>query len=165
MRAIFLDRDGVINVERGDYTYKIKDFVVMPKIIETLAWFKNNKYALIVATNQAGISKNIYSREQMNACHEFFQKQSDFLIDTFYYSPWHPTVTNSLCRKPDSLMFEKAIYKYNLDPNLCWMVGDKERDLVPARKLGIRTILIDGESEYADYVVKNVEEIKKIIPV
>jgi len=67
------------------------------------------------------------------------------VIDHFYFSPYHETVTNSLTKKPASLLFEKAIARYDIDPKKSWMVGDRSRDLVPAKKLGIRTIQIGDE--------------------
>ena len=163
MRAIFLDRDGVINVERGDYTYKIRDFRIIPNIIASLMWCKNNNFLRIVATNQSGISQGIYTTAEMKQCHEYFQDTSGHLIDAFYYAPWHPSISRSLSRKPDSLMFERAIARFQLDPLQCWMVGDKERDLIPARQLGMTTIMIGGQSEFADYRIGEVGELPMVI--
>ena len=67
-------------------------------------------------------------------------------------------------RKPDSLMFEKAIAKYNISASDSWMIGDKERDLIPAKKLGIKTVLIGkGSSDYADLVAENLVEAVAIL--
>ena len=118
----------------------------------------------MVITNQAGISRGIYTTTEMNNCHTILQERCDHAIDHFYYSPYHPTKTLSISRKPDSLLFERAIAKFNCDTARSWMVGDKERDLVPAKKLGIQTILIGSEqSSVYDYKVKDLMEAGALI--
>lgn len=64
-KAIFLDRDGVINKERGQYTYLINDFVILPKVKKALSYLKSLNFALIVVTNQAGISKGLYNQGEL----------------------------------------------------------------------------------------------------
>ena len=163
-KCVFLDRDGVLNVERGKYTYKVEDFKIIDGVVEALKTLKKKGYLIIVITNQAGISRGLYSREQMNACHHILQNECENLIDDIYYSPYHPTVTESISRKPDSLMFEKAIAKYDINCEVSWMVGDKERDLIPAKKLGIATILVGNEaSHFADHNALNLINATNII--
>jgi D-glycero-D-manno-heptose 1,7-bisphosphate phosphatase len=102
----------------------------------------------------------------MEDCHRFFQKENGSVIDHFYFSPDHPTVSASLSRKPNTLMFEKAIAKFKIDVNQSWMIGDRGRDIVPARRLGIKTIQIGDEieeHERADHVVTNLFDAVKII--
>lgn len=154
-KCVFLDRDGVINVDCVDYTYKVEEFQVIDGVIEGLKLLKENGYKLIVITNQSGIIKGIYDHKDVAKCHEYFDKLSGNLIDAYYYSPYHEKHTASLTRKPGTLMFEKAIAKFKIDTSDSWMIGDKERDLLPAKKLGIKTILLpeDGvKSESADFV-------------
>ena len=169
-KAVFLDRDGVLKEERGDYVWLLDDFKIVPGVTNVLKELKSKGYLLIVVTNQAGIAKGRYSREQMRQCHDYFQKESGNLIDHFYYAPNHPDFSESLTRKPDSLMWEKAMAKFNIDPLQSWMVGDKERDLVPAKKFGIKTIRIflegfyeEGEKTIGDHGVKNVSETLELI--
>lgn len=152
-KCVFLDRDGVLNRERGGYTYLLEDFKILPRVLEGLKQLKDAGYLLVIVTNQSGILKNLYTREQMNACHQLLQKECGGIIDHIYYSPYHPTISESLTRKPDSLMFEKAMAKFDIDPSISWMVGDKDRDLIPAKKFDIQTILISDEieSKYADW--------------
>jgi D-glycero-D-manno-heptose 1,7-bisphosphate phosphatase len=156
-RAVFLDRDGVINEDNPNYTYDLPHFKILPGVPEALEKLKSAGFLLIIVTNQSGIDKGIYSIDQMKACHEFLQSSCNRAIDHFYYSPYHRTVTNSLLTKPGSLMFEKAIAKFNIDVSPSWMVGDRGRDLVPARLLGIKTIQIGQEipieNERGDYEV------------
>lgn len=169
-KAVFLDRDGILNVERGDYVWTLEDFKIVPGIIDVLKELKAQGFLLIVVTNQAGITKGRYTREDMHKCHDFFQKESGDLIDHFYYAAGHPSVSESLLRKPDSLMWEKAMAKFDIDPAQSWMIGDKERDLIPAKKFGIKTIRVfiegfceEGEKTMGDYGVKDVKELTSII--
>ncbi len=164
--CIFLDRDGVINKDNPNYTFQIEDFEILPGVIEALRQLKANGYKLIVVTNQSGIAQGLYTQQQMEECHRYFQQQSGHLIDHFYFSPYHPSVTDSLLRKPGTLMFEKAIAKFQIDIAKSWMVGDRGRDIIPARKLGIRTIQIGDEIEEknkADFEVHDLLSAAKII--
>ncbi|WP_242920562.1 D-glycero-alpha-D-manno-heptose-1,7-bisphosphate 7-phosphatase [Pontibacter liquoris] len=141
-KCVFLDRDGVLNRELGDYAYKLDHFEVLPRVPEALALLKQNGFLLIVVTNQAGIAKNIYTREDVLACHHKLQQACHNIIDALYFAPGHQSVSESLARKPDSLMLEKAIAKYNLDPAASWLVGDSDRDLAAAARVGVRAILV-----------------------
>ncbi|MFY0688514.1 MAG: HAD-IIIA family hydrolase [Cyclobacteriaceae bacterium] len=164
-KAIFLDRDGVLNIERGEYTFRVSDFQVVPGVIKTLEQLKSGGYMLIVLTNQSGIARGLYTMNDTNHCHQYFQKLSGNLIDGFYVAPGHPSYSESLSRKPDSLMFERAIAKYNIDPLSSYMVGDKERDLIPARKLGIKTILLGNDrTDYADLSITDLSEMLSFLP-
>ena len=155
-KCIFLDRDGVLNVERGTYTYLIEDFELEYKVPQALKKLKELGYLLIVITNQAGIAKGLYSKNEVMVCHKKLQQSCNNIIDALYYSPYHPNYTASLSRKPDSLMFERAISKFNIDPKKSYMIGDKERDLIPAKKLGIETVIVNNlESDLADISCKN----------
>jgi D-glycero-D-manno-heptose 1,7-bisphosphate phosphatase len=146
-KCIFLDRDGVINIDHVDYTYRLDHFFIIDGVVEALEKFKEAGYLLVIITNQSGISKGIYSYADVVRCHHYFQEQCGYLIDGFYYSPYHEKYTNSLSRKPGSLMFEKAIARFDVDLSQSWMIGDKERDLIPARKLGLKCIHICDKDE------------------
>lgn len=141
-KCIFLDRDGVLNVERGDYTYLPEDFIVPPGVPEAIQKIKDAGYLAIVITNQAGITRGVYTREQMQACHEMLMQKTGRLIDKIYYSPYHPTFSESLTRKPDTLMIEKAIAKYAIDPSQSWLIGDRSRDIECGQKMGLKTVWI-----------------------
>ena len=163
-KAVFFDRDGVLNVERGTYTFRPQDFEVMDGAPDLLQKTKRKGFHSIVVTNQAGIAKGLYTQHDVESCHEKLQEATDNAVDEFYIAPDHPDFSMSLSRKPDSLMFERAIAKFDLDPKSCWMIGDKERDLFPAKKLGIGTILVgQAKTESADYVISHLKEAVSII--
>ena len=162
--CIFLDRDGVINEDRPNYVYDLDHFVILEGVVEALKDLKGHGYHLVIVTNQSGVAQGLYTREDVGRCHDFLQQQCGHIIDHIYYSPWHPSVTESLTRKPRSLLFEKAIARFDIDPSRSWMIGDKERDLIPAKKLGIRTVLVgNGESAYADFFSNDLPSVKSLI--
>jgi D-glycero-D-manno-heptose 1,7-bisphosphate phosphatase len=146
-KAIFLDRDGVLNHDPGDYTTTVADFEILPNVLETLKTWWDLGYGFIVITNQAGIDKGLYSFETVDAIHTYFQGScvmKGFAIDAFYFCPHHPEYSGKcLCRKPGSLMIEKALHRFNLNPKNCLMIGDKERDIEAARRAGVKGCLID----------------------
>jgi D-glycero-D-manno-heptose 1,7-bisphosphate phosphatase len=164
-KCVFLDRDGVLNRERGGYTYLLEDFEILPGVVEGIKRLKDAGYIIVMVTNQSGLAKEIYTRDQMNACHQVLQNACGGMFDHMYYAPYHPVVTESLTRKPDSLMFEKAMAKFNIDPKLSWMVGDKDRDLIPAKKFDIRTILVSDEieSDHAGFHKHTFTEVTELI--
>lgn len=164
-KCIFLDRDGVLNEELGYQVTKAEGFKVKEGITEPLKHLKQAGFLLIVMTNQSGIAKGDYTEDFVLECHEKIQQAVGGILDDLYFAPGHESVSRSLMRKPDSLMFEKAIAKYKIDAGKSWMIGDKERDLIPAKKLGIGTVhLTDKEaSEYADFKVHDLAEATSVI--
>lgn len=142
-KCVFLDRDGVLNQDSPSYLYCVDELVITDDTIKALERLKSAGYLLIVVTNQAGIAKGLYKREDVMRCHEHLQERCGHLIDALYFCPHHPDYSsNSLLRKPDSLMLEKAIAKYHIDPTQSWMIGDQERDIQAGHKAGVRTIRI-----------------------
>ena len=115
---------------------------------ESLARLKAAGFLLIVVTNQAGIARGLYSAADVQACHAKLQQAVGGLIDALYYAPGHPSVSESLRRKPDSLMLEQAIARFGLDAaNQCWLVGDRLRDMAAGHKAGVRGILVGPGDE------------------
>jgi D-glycero-D-manno-heptose 1,7-bisphosphate phosphatase len=140
-KALFLDRDGVINHDPGDYTKSLSEFVVLPGVVETLKAWHEMGFLLIVVTNQGGLAKGLYDESDVHAMHQYFQGlcvQAGFSVAEFYFCPHHPDFNGRcLCRKPGSLMVEKGLHQFGLDPELCWIIGDKQRDLDAAAAAGV----------------------------
>lgn len=145
-KAVFLDRDGVLNFDPGHYTYRLSEFKILPEVTETLRIFQSRGYKLIVITNQAGIAKGLYTTDTVEEIHDFmsqhFEEAGVKLTDVFY-SPNHEDYSKSLDRKPGSLMIEKAMAIYNIDPQKSYMIGDKERDVEAAERVGVRGIKVE----------------------
>ena len=147
-KAIFLDRDGVINVERG-YTHRLEDFVILPDLIESLQLFMQKGYLLIVVTNQSGIAKGLYTREDVELLHAFLEQEMEknrIVLSEIYYCVHHPDVSNCICRKPGSLFVEKALARFDIDPAKSYFIGDKERDVQAGESAGVKGILIEANT-------------------
>lgn len=147
-KAIFLDRDGVINVERG-YTHRLEDFVILPDLVENLKMYLEKGYILIVVSNQSGIAKGLYTQADVETIHSFLTNEltkSNIHLSEIYYCIHHPDVSKCICRKPDSLFVEKALARFNINPSKSFFIGDKERDVEAAEKAGVKGILIEANS-------------------
>ena len=165
-KCVFLDRDGVLNEDNINYTFLLSKFTILPGVLDALYNLKEAGYVLVVVTNQSGIAQRKYTQLQMEICHIFLQEACEHVIDHIYFSPYHPSATNSLLRKPGTLMFEKAIARFSIDVKKSWMVGDRGRDIIPARQLGIKTIQIGNEieaNEMGDFKVESLLEASKLI--
>lgn len=148
MKCVFLDRDGVLNEEINEYVYRLEDFKIREGVVEGLQNLKKAGYLLIIVTNQAGIAKGLYKEEDVKKCYNFLQDEVGGIIDDLYFCKHHPEyTTESLLRKPDSLMLEKAMAKYKIDVKHSFMIGDSERDMLAGKKAGVRTIHITGGKE------------------
>jgi len=149
-KAVFLDRDGVINSNEGRYyIWEEEELEINPGVPLTLKALKERGYLLIVITNQGGISKGQYSRKDVEALHQHLNKllaKEGAAVDDFYYCPHHSDLEKCLCRKPQSLMILKAMARYNIDPKLSWMVGDSQRDVEAGKAAGLKTILLESNS-------------------
>lgn len=146
-KAIFLDRDGVLIRERGDYTWLLEDLKINPGVVEALQNFSRQGYLLIVISNQAGIDKGLYSKQDADYLHLHISRNlgmNGITIAEYYYCPHHPTVGKCICRKPDSLLLEKAIARFNIDASQSYFIGDAERDIEAGLRVGINTVKIES---------------------
>lgn len=144
-KAVFLDRDGIINFEPGHYTCSAGDFIINEGVGESIKLLKDKGFLVIVISNQGGIAKGLYSHEDVLEMHiKLCEYLSEFnaRVDDFYYCPHHEAVSKCLCRKPGSLMFEKAVAVYDIDPFVSFMIGDGERDIIAAGKVGLKGIKV-----------------------
>ena len=153
--CLFLDRDGVINHDPGDYTKNLSEFTILPTVMESLRAARDAGFEVILITNQGGLAKGLYTHEDVAEIHAYLRdecvKNGTPLLD-IYYSPHHPSTGRSLSRKPGSLMVERACAKHGLDPVRSWMVGDKQRDLDAAAPVGVRGVLIGVNAPLLDAV-------------
>ncbi|WP_374165396.1 D-glycero-alpha-D-manno-heptose-1,7-bisphosphate 7-phosphatase [Arcticibacter sp. MXS-1] len=148
-KAVFLDRDGVLNKELGDYVCHLDDFVVLEHNLKPLKELQDRGYLLVIITNQGGVAKGWYSEETLAAMHQR-------LLDTYaahgihisdvYYCRHHPDYNGKcLCRKPGSLMLEKAIARFNVDASQSYFIGDNQRDMMAGEGAGVTGILIKSD--------------------
>jgi D-glycero-D-manno-heptose 1,7-bisphosphate phosphatase len=176
-KAVFLDRDGVINVDRG-YTYRIEDFEFIDGVFEACKLFAASGYRLIVVTNQSGIGRGLYSEQDFLTLTEWMKGQfrsQGIALDAVYFCPHHPEQGQGRykqfceCRKPQPGMLLQGIAEFGLEPDRCVMFGDKVSDLEAARAAGIgRKVFVNDQSAsaaakppLADEVWQSIAEAKR----
>jgi len=171
-KALFLDRDGVINIEK-EYLYKIEDFEFIEGVFDTCKYFQDKGYLLIIITNQAGIARGKYTENDFDRLNQWMIQQfthSEILISQAYHCSHHPEYTGSCdCRKPNPGMLIQAQKKFNLDLSQCILVGDKEGDIQAGLNAGIsRNILvrsghpINESNTDAEYVIDSIKNLTEI---
>lgn len=148
-KAVFLDRDGVLNKELGDYVCRLEDFTVLEHNFGTLRELQNRGYLLIVITNQGGLAKGWYSEESLAQMHDHLRttySEQRINLSEIYYCNHHPEYNGKcLCRKPGSIMLEKGIARFGIDASKSYFIGDRERDVIAGEAAGLKGILIDSD--------------------
>jgi len=148
-KAVFLDRDGVINIEK-DYVYKIEDFEFQNGVFEAVKEFNEKNYLVIVVTNQSGISRGYYTDDDFYRLTRYMLEEFEkhgAKITKIYHCPHAPN-DGCECRKPKPGMFLEAKKEFDIDMGSSWMIGDKEGDIEAANSAGIgQTILVKSGHE------------------
>lgn len=151
-KAVFLDRDGTINVDKA-YLSKIEEFEYLPGVIEGLRMLQDAGFILIIVTNQSGIARGYYSEEDFLELNEWMLsdlKEKGINIAKVYYCPHHPTALvekyriDCECRKPKLGMYKKAIEELDIDLSQSFAIGDKIRDSAICEKTSCRGYLISN---------------------
>ena len=155
-KALFLDRDGVVNKEKN-YLYKIEDFEFINGVFETCRYFQDRGYLIIVITNQAGIARGKYTEEDFEILTKWMIKEfnnENIKISKVYHCPHHPDFSGECeCRKPKPKMILDAQKEFNIDLKNSILVGDKNSDIEAGIKAGIQN----------NYLIKTGHEINKNI--
>ena len=147
-KALFLDRDGVINKNFG-YVFSKKNFVWLKNVKKAIKFAYTKKYLIIVVTNQSGIARGFYSEHDTKNLHNKVNnelKKTNCKIHDFFYCPYHPRYGNkkykkySYLRKPNPGMIFKAVKKWNIDLNKSLMVGDTKTDMITAKRSNLKFI-------------------------
>lgn len=145
-KAVFLDRDGVVNHDPDDYTYLLSETTILPGIVAFAQKVVNKGYKIIVITNQGGIDKGRYGHDDVAKVNGFIKaefEKAGVAIEDFFYCPHHNAVQNCLCRKPHSLLLQRGLYKHNAAASQSYFIGDKWRDIECAEKAGVTGLKID----------------------
>ena len=151
-KAVFLDRDGTINIDKA-YLSRIEDFEYIPGVIEGLRMLQDAGFILIIVTNQSGIARGYYSKEDFLELNEWMLsdlKKKGIKIAKVYYCPHHPNgkiekyKMDCNCRKPKLGMYEKAIKDFDIDLSQSYSIGDKIRDSAICENTSCRGYLISS---------------------
>ncbi len=155
-KAVFFDRDGTINCDEGHYyIYKPEDFVFNPGVIEGMKRLQEAGYLLFVITNQGGVAKGIYTREDVEKVHRKMCGElaaQGVQIAKVYYCPHHESVKTCVCRKPSPYMVNRAIEEFHIDKLNSWFIGDSNRDVECAVAAGVRPIRIHKNQDITSAV-------------
>jgi D-glycero-D-manno-heptose 1,7-bisphosphate phosphatase len=154
MKAIFLDRDGVINQERKDYVKNLEEFKIFDNVADAISLLKKENFLVVVITNQSAINRKLLSIENLEKIHEFLKKylkKNNTSLDGIYYCPHTPDECCA-CRKPKPGLLLKAASDLNIDLNNSWMIGDSKTDIDAAKTAGCNSILLKKNEKLFDIV-------------
>lgn len=170
--AIFLDRDGVLCVEKG-YVTRIEELKIFSYAASCIAEFHRRGYLAVCVTNQAAVARGLMTEVTLKEIHSVLMEQTG--LDALYYCPHHPEETGAYgvpcgCRKPDTGMVEQAIREFGIDRESSWMLGDRASDIICGQRAGLTTVLL--ESGYGshrleqpvepDFVCKDLREFVEV---
>lgn len=148
---MLLDRDGILNKELGGYVTCVDDFEVLPHAVTNLKRLQQAGLKLVIVTNQSGIAKQLYSHYTLAQIHQVLideLSKHGVKLDEIYYCPHHPTVSNCLCRKPESGMVQKALAKFGYEAKQAVMIGDKPRDTQAAVGAGVKAYEVPSNHDW-----------------
>ena len=171
IKAIFLDREGVVNKEVR-FLYKLSDFEFIDGIFDACLYFQKLEYKIVIITNQSGIARGYYNENDYRKLTEWmlgqFNDNGINILDTFYCP--HGPESLCECRKPKPGMFIEAKDKYNISMKDSWMIGDSESDIKAANAAGIsKTILVrsghlvDESNSNSKFTIDSIKQSKEVI--
>ena len=166
-KAIFFDRDGVVNFRPvGDYVREYNEFKFIPDFFEFFKKIKSQGYLAIIISNQQGVGKGLMSETELSDINHSMQKelmqQTGFSFDDIFICV-DLAESGSFRRKPNPGMMIEAIAKWNIDIESSWMIGDSENDIIAGKKANVRTILLKPDylknQSAADLICSGLSEI------
>lgn len=159
-RAIFLDRDGTLNLDRG-YVHKKEEWEWLPGALEGLRLFKEAGWLLVVCSNQSGIGRGYYGMRDLSRLEDWVNQElqkNGCPIEAWYYCPHLPDVECD-CRKPKPGLILRAARDLDIDPGASWMIGDRLRDVEAGIRAGCRAGILANEN-----YMEEVERARRIFP-
>ena len=160
VRALFLDRDGVINIDHG-YVLRPEDFKLVPGVVDLLRTAQAHNFSLIVVTNQSGLARGLFDESQYlrleNHMREILADEGVTLAD-IYYCPHHPGgsvarfASVCSCRKPAPGLILQAAREHTVDLDASILIGDKSSDIEAAKAAGVgRYFLVDVNAPHQSF--------------
>ncbi len=172
-KAIFLDRDGVINLDQG-YVYKIEDFVFIEGVFTSLQYLQKKGYLLFIITNQSGIGRSFYTHDDFNKLNNWMIKEfmtNNIKINQIELCPHDPS-ENCSCRKPKTKMINNILKNYDIDLSSSWLIGDKNSDIKCAINANIKNTIqvqsgkkFNQKNSFAKYTCSSIKDVINIIKV
>ena len=160
-KAVFLDRDGTL-IHDAHYLSQASDIQWLPQVFEHLRQLSSWGYLLIVITNQSGIGRGYFSQEDYEKVTTVLKKQAEaeqVVFTAIYHCPHWPEKEGSCsCRKPETGLYEKAIKEHDIDVSQSLAVGDRERDVLPAKKMGVPKNFVVPKNEGLKTMMKKLSK-------
>ncbi len=156
-KAVFLDRDGVINKKRIDHVKSVDEFKIFSSVGDEIKLLRDKGYLVIIITNQSVIGRNIISEKKLDEIHielKNYLKQSNTYVDSIYYCP-HIPEQNCDCRKPKPGLIFEACQDFDIDLKNSYFIGDSISDLDAAGNAGCKGILLKQHQNLFELVKNN----------
>ena len=160
-KAVFLDRDGVINKNREDYVKSVDETEIFQEVGESIKKLKENGFLVVIITNQSAINRGLTTIENIKEIHGIlndYLKEFETKVDGIFICPHRPD-ENCSCRKPKTGLLLKAICDFSIDVNSSWFIGDRDSDIQAGQSAGCKTLKIQDDVN----LVKAVDLILKSI--
>lgn len=172
--AVFLDRDGVLTVEKG-YIAAKKDMEIFSYAAECIRQIHQKGYYAIVVTNQSGVARGFFTEETLRKMNDELMDRTG--VDAVYYCPHHPEGKMKQyrcrchCRKPETGMFDMACKQFDINMEKSYMVGDRAGDIIMGQKAGMTTVLLESgygtarleQNIMPDYICKDLRNVVELI--
>lgn len=160
-KAIFLDRDGTINVDFG-YVVNPLDLKFIDGVVFSLKQLRESGYILIIITNQSGVARGLFTETDAKVFNQFLcDKLKEFGVEIQdVFMCVHAPEDNCACRKPSPYLINEAIKKYDIEINSSFMIGDKPTDVLCGVNANVKSMLITDETDFSywtNYILKNYE--------
>ncbi len=159
-KAVFFDRDGVLNEERKDYVKIRSELKIFPNIIDPIIKLKEAGFIIVVITNQSAINRGLTTHQNISEIHstiQSFLNENGTQIDSFYYCPHKPD-EYCQCRKPNPGLILRAVEELKINLQKSWMIGDSETDVQAAIKAGCKYFKINSNHELQGIVEKILDQ-------
>lgn len=153
-KAVFLDRDGVINRNasiEGEYITCWEDLEILPGVGQAITWLNRSGFQVIVVTNQRGVAKGLITVAQLESIHQRMCQalaHEGAWIKAIYYCP-HEISPPCACRKPQPGMLLEAALAFDIDLAVSWMIGDSEKDVEAGKRAGCRTARLTPDPSFS----------------
>ncbi len=144
MKLVILDRDGVINYDSDDYIKSPEEWIPIPGTLEAIARLHREGYKVVVATNQSGVGRGLFDMDTLARIHAKMLeavRAKGGEIDAIFFCP-HKPEDNCRCRKPQPGLFQEIAERLKVNLNGVYAVGDSERDVIAARLVAARPVLV-----------------------
>ena len=146
-KAIFLDRDGVINEKRNDYVKSVEELEIFPFSSSAIKKINDAGFLAIIITNQSAINRSLMTKNDLETIHRYIEKHlnaNSAHIDAFYFCPHRPD-ENCNCRKPKPGLIKLAEKDFQIDLSSSWIIGDSISDIEAGKQVNCKTIRIGKE--------------------